>query len=436
MKKTPKSNNSRAIALQVLLKVWRDQRSLSEVFPELAAPLDSRDRALAQELSYGVCRWFGVLQQHLRPMLKKPLKAKDLDVELALMLGLYQLSALRIEAHAAVNESVNLVAKSGKSWAKGMTNAILRRCQREPLNLDGVTAEDLHSCWPQWLWAQLQSDWPEHWPEIAEASQHSADLCLRVNQRQISTDTYLKALQAAGLDALPRPGLPAALSLNQGRAVELLPGYEAGWFSVQDAAAQYAAELLQLQDGQTVLDACAAPGGKSAHILERAAVDLVCLEVSEKRLPRLQQNLDRLQLNAHIVCADAAADLPELPSFDRILLDAPCSATGIIRRHPDIRWLRQASDLPGLLQTQQRLLQKCWQRLKPGGLLLYATCSLLKQENEEQIAAFLAQQDDAEELPFDAAGWGQAARYGRQILPGQQGMDGFYYARLLKHRNA
>lgn len=426
-------DNSRTVALRVLLDVWRKKVALNDALSREAVVLDSRDRALCQQLVFGVCRWHGSLQQHLKPMLKKPLREKDLDIQLILMLGLYQLCGTRIEPHAAVNETVTLVGKTGKSWARGMVNAILRRCQREPLQLDSANLPQCQANWPAWLLKQLQQDWPQQWREIVSQTQQQADLMLRVNRRRCTPDELQQQWLEAGISTTRVEFLEQALVSPQSLPVEQLPGYDAGYFSVQDGAAQLAAELLRIEHNQVVLDACAAPGGKSSHLLESADIDLYCLEIAESKIPRLKQNLERLGLQAHIRCADASQSLDQLPRFDRILLDAPCSATGIIRRHPDILLLRKAEDWQQLQQTQQALLEQNWRRLKPGGILLYATCSILKAENEQQIALFLQRHDDAEELPLEPAEWGQAASVGRQILPGQQGLDGFYYARLIKH---
>jgi len=291
---------------------------------------------------------------------------------------------------------------------------------------------------PEWLLARLQADWPEAWQEIVAANNARAPMTLRVNLAQGDREAYLAVLQTEGIDAGPVAAVDTAVQLADAMPVDGLPGSAAGGVSVQDAAAQLAAGLLGAEPGQWILDARAAQGGKTAHILEGltaqgGTAELVALDSDARRMGRVAETLDRLALSADLRVADAAdlAAWSEGESFDRILLDAPCSGTGVIRRHPDIKLLRRESDIGTLVTTQARLLDRLWSVLKPGGRLVYATCSVLRAENTAQIEAFLARQADAQEQPL-AADWGRPQTAGRQILPGEADMDGFYYAVLEK----
>ncbi len=428
----------RRAALAALLQVVLHGRNLPDALePELAKIPDSRDRALAQALAYGVMRDYWRLDALLAELLAKPLRAKDSDVQLVLMLGLYQIMAMRIPDHAAVTETVKLLKKLNKPWAKGLVNGVLRHYLRHQDSLL-VQMQDkpaFTSGHPGWLVALFRRDWPDDWPAICEANNQPPPMTLRVNLQQISRPDYLKQLQAAGFSAQPAAHAQSALTLDKPVDVSELPGFDQGQVSVQDSAAQLAAPLLDPRPGERVLDACAAPGGKTAHLREHQPelAALVALDIEAGRLARVEQTLARLQLDATCLVGDAA--VPDSwwdgQPFDRILLDAPCSATGVIRRHPDIRLLRRQNDIAVLVERQQAILQALWRTLKPGGFLLYATCSILKQENTQQIEQFLARHDDARLLDIEA-NWGQAMPAGRQILPGDDNMDGFFYARLYK----
>ncbi len=427
--------DARWAALQVINTVVRRRVSLTEALePPLAKLRKGVDQALAQQLSYGVLRWYERLNAQAQALLSKPLKSKDQDLLHLILLGLYQLDHMRIPAHAAVAETVRLTRVLRKPWASGLVNALLRRHQREadePLDL----TEEQALAHPGWLIDRLQQAWPETWQAICEQNNAQAPMWLRVNGQRTTPEAYQAQLSQAGIASHLSPACPSGLRLQQPCAVEQLPGFDEGLCSVQDGAAQQAAALLDLAPGQRVLDACAAPGGKTGHILEHESrlEALHALDQDPKRLQRVQENLDRLQLQATLQCGDAAQPKTwwDGTPFDRILLDAPCSATGVIRRHPDIKLLRHADDIDALARQQQRMLEALWPLLKPGGMLLYATCSILPAENHEQVAAFLARQADAEESPIDAA-WGQPTQPGRQLLPGAEGMDGFFYARLRK----
>ncbi|MEJ2591676.1 MAG: 16S rRNA (cytosine(967)-C(5))-methyltransferase RsmB [Candidatus Thiodiazotropha sp.] len=414
-----------------------DGRSLSELVPRhLPATADLRDRALAQELSYGALRYQPRLQALLGRLLERPLKAKDHDVQALLLIGCYQLLYLRVADHAAVHETAGAARKLGKRWAVGLINGVLRRLQRErDVLMAGLESyESARYAMPRWLLRALQAQWPDTWQQRAAALNARPPMTLRVNRLQATREDYLATLADAGIAARPHAVAPWGIDLERPLEVELLPGFAAGRVSVQDGAAQLAAELLDPAPGQQVLDACAAPGGKSGHLLELApGIDLTAVDIDAARLARVTENLDRLGLHAELVAGDAAAPAGEWAErhYDRILLDAPCSATGVIRRHPDIKLLRREHDIEALAALQRRILDAVWPLLKPGGRMLYATCSLLAQENDAQAADFLARHADAQERPI-AADWGEACAVGRRIPPGESEMDGFYYALLEK----
>ncbi len=428
--------NSRRLAARVLLRVLRDGQSLTAALEQqLDNAANAKDRAFVQALCYGVCRQYHRLDFVLDRLLSKPLRGKDLDIRLLLLAGIYQLRHMRVKPHAAVSETV--AAAGGKSWAKSLVNGVLRRYQREHESLEGTAESDPAARFshPDWLIRLLRENWPERAEAIMAANNEPPPLVLRVNLRHGSREEYLALLQERGISAQAAAYCPTAVVLERAVTVDQLPAFAAGGVSVQDGAAQLAAQLLELQPGQTVLDLCAAPGGKTAAILEQQPQlgSLLAVDVDEGRLEKVTENLRRLQLRAEVLCADAAR--PETwakgRNFDRILLDAPCSALGVIRRHPDIKLLRRESDIDELVKVQADILDAAWSLLRPGGMLLYATCSVLKRENEQQMAAFLARRDDAEEQKIDAD-WGLQRVVGRQILTGESQMDGFYYAKIRK----
>lgn len=429
------AQNPRAVAVSVLTRVLQDGQSLSSLLPHSFHTLPPERRALAQELSYGTLRWAPRLQAILDMLLDKPLKSKDSDIYSLLLHGLYQLAYMDIPPHAAVSETVAVTGLLKKGWAKGLVNAVLRRFQREQTTLEQKIQTDpvAASAHPAWLLQLLQQAWPDKWQAIVQANNQRPPMVLRVNRNQTSRDDYLVELRAEGLSAAPSPHALEALTLEKAVNVEQLPGFARGRVSVQDSAAQLAAHLVAPRAGMRVLDACAAPGGKTGHLLEICQdIELIALDIEEKRLQRVEENLQRLGLSATLVAADAAhAEWWDGKPFDRILLDAPCSATGVIRRHPDIKLLRLPDDIPRLVALQAAILKNLWPMLAPGGMLVYATCSILPQENAGQLANFLANHDDAREQTI-TADWGHAAEVGRQILPGQDGMDGFFYACIEK----
>lgn len=427
----------RALAAQVLVRVHDAGRSLSDVLPVAQSECaDERDAALLQELVYGTVRWYYRLDAILGQLLRKPFKPRDADLHCLLLVGLYQLDQLAVPERVAVHETVQAVRTLRKDWASGLANAVLRGFQRRREELENAVASDEVAGFshPRWLIEQLRSDWPDQYRQILLANNMRPPLSLRVNRRRITRAEYLDLLQSLAIEAMPIPGTDQGIRLATPMAVARLPGFFAGDVSVQDGAAQLAAELLDVRPGMRVLDACAAPGGKTAHLLEREPeIALTALDIDAQRLARVQENLDRLGLDAGLMVADAGqpGQWWDGQRFDRILLDAPCTGTGVIRRHPDIKLLRREADIAALAQRQAELLKAMWPLLSPGGMLLYSTCSVLKTENSNQVADFLGHQADAIERPV-LAGHVKVAGVGSQILPGENGMDGFYYACLHK----
>ena len=428
--------NVRALAARVLGQVLGERRSLATALPPALERAERTDRGLLQELCHGVCRWHPQLQALLQSLLARPLDPHEPALRALLLVGLYQLWHLRIPEHAAVAETVTAARQLKKSWAAGLTNAVLRAALRRRQELTIALEKEPEACTahPRWLLQRLQQDWPDDWPAIVAANNARPPFTLRVNARHFDRNACQQRLQKLGYDAEPSAAVATALTLNAAVEPATLPGFAEGWISVQDAAAQLAARLLDIQPGLRVLDACAAPGGKTGHLLEcEPHLELTALDQDAARLERVAENLDRLQFQAHLIAGDARqpADWWDGAPYDRILLDAPCSATGVIRRHPDIKLLRRDSDIATLADQQQMLLASLWPLLRPEGQLLYATCSVLRQENEQVVNRFLANQSDAEEHPITTP-WGRSLSHGRQILPGEAGMDGFYYAMLVK----
>ncbi|MDH1619982.1 16S rRNA (cytosine(967)-C(5))-methyltransferase RsmB [Pseudomonas chengduensis] len=429
--------NPRLAAARALTAVLSGKASLGSSLPPQLDKVEHHDRALAQDLAFGAARWQPRLQLLAEKLLEKPFKAADKDVEALLLIGLYQLLHSRIPEHAAIGETVGCAGALKKPWAKGLLNAVLRRAQREHEAIFAELDRDpvLHSAHPRWLQKALKAHWPQHWQAICAANNAHPPLILRVNRRHGSRDAYLNELREAGIEAEPCTHSRDGVRLLQPCDVTTLPGFKEGRVSVQDEAAQLAADLLELAPGQRVLDACAAPGGKTCHLLEvePGLSEVVAVDLEAKRLARVRENLERLHLEATLIAADGrdtGAWWDGRP-FQRILLDAPCSATGVIRRHPDIKLTRKPEDIPALAQLQGELLDALWPTLAPGGILLYATCSVLPTENSETIAAFLARTPDAQEVAITGE-FGLQPAHGRQLLPQLDGHDGFYYAKLIK----
>jgi 16S rRNA (cytosine967-C5)-methyltransferase len=397
--------------------------------------LTTQNRSLLKALAYGVVREHTLLTALTGKLLDKPLD-KAPEVQALLLCGLQQLRSMRMPAHAAVAETVNAVALLEAHWARGMVNAVLRRYQRERRELEDALPTDpvIRQSHPAWMVDSIRRDWPRVWKKLLLENNEQAPLTLRVNRRRMAAAEYLvRELPGAGLTGHALAVAPDALVLDEAVPVDELPGFSDGVVSVQDAAAQLVVELLDLKPGLRVLDACAAPGGKTAHMLERFDCEVLALDVDAARLKRVEDNLARLKLTATVRASDAREPKAwwDGKPFDRILIDAPCSGTGVIRRHPDIKWLRRPGDIPRLAQTQRELLHGLWPTLAPGGTLVYAVCSVLSQEGEAVVQQLLDNNPGARVLPINAS-WGEAQTHGRRLPPGGD-FDGFYFAKLTKN---
>ncbi|GAC17102.1 16S rRNA (cytosine(967)-C(5))-methyltransferase RsmB [Paraglaciecola arctica] len=426
--------NLRADAAKVLHQILEEGQSARECLPAAQLPHKEQDKAWLQEMVYGVLRNLPILQFWLRQLLDKPLKNRFKIVEQLIMLGFYQLAFSRVSQHAAVSETVAACQPLNTLAMKGLVNAILRTFIREEMSLQEAPNKQIASGLPKWLYKKLEAEYQDGFIDLITNMQLKAPIWLRVNTQKISHGDFVEALESASIEFTLTADHSEAIILSKGYDVTNLPGFDKGWFAVQDGAAQLAAHYLAPAAGESILDCCAAPGGKTCHLIEYQPkiTKVVALEISEKRASRIEENLVRLGHNAEIVIGDAST--PEKwwdgQLFDRVLLDAPCSATGIIRRHPDIKWLRKAKDIDVLVNLQKQILDAIWPLVKPGGTLLYATCSILPEENHLQISDFLSRTTNA--LLDNTFYNDNDDKPGKQILPGDQQMDGFYYARLLK----
>lgn len=422
---------SRACAARIVARVMGGE-SLDRAFDALVKNLPERDRPLCRELAYGTLRFYPRLEELLSQLVTRPFRNKDSDVKALALIGLYQLGMLRVPEHAAVSATVDAATVLRKRQTSGLLNAVLRRYLREKDALEASLSCAAEQSHPAWFVEALHTHWPQHATKILEAGNQHPPMTLRINASQTDRDTYAALLADAGMAARAGALSSAALTLENPVDVARLPGFADGLCSVQDEGAQLAAMLLQPKAGERVLDACAAPGGKTGHLLEIAPdCALTAMDVSADRLARVQDNLERLGAGAELLHGDAA-QLGDKHVFDAILLDVPCSATGVIRRHPDIKLLRRPEDPAAFAEQQRSLLRGLWPRLTPGGRLLYVSCSLLPAENSEVIANFLENTDDAveEQLTVDGAA---ACKHGIQLIPNALGSDGLYYALLKKH---
>ncbi|MEX6233547.1 16S rRNA (cytosine(967)-C(5))-methyltransferase RsmB [Providencia hangzhouensis] len=420
--------NLRSIAATAIFQVLDNGQSLSTVLPDLQRNINDKDKALLQEICFGVLRYLPKLEWFISQLMEKPLTGKQRTLHYLIMVGIYQLLYTRIPPHAALAETVDGAVALKKPQLKGLINGVLRSFQRQQVQLEeriaNNTSQYLH---PSWLLKRLQTAYPEDWQSIIEANNQRPPMWLRVNSQHHTAAQYLNLLEQSEITAHLHPSHPNAIRLDEPTAVSRLPGFEDGWSTVQDVSAQGCAELLEPQNGESILDLCAAPGGKTTHILELSPrANVIAVDIDEYRLKRVKENLIRLKQHAVVIQGDGTQ--PEKwakdQQFDRILLDAPCSATGVIRRHPDIKWLRRDSDINELAQLQAQILEAIWPYLKPGGTLLYATCSIMPEENGKQIQNFLSKHNDAS--------LNDGTDAGLQVLPSTNGGDGFFYARLVK----
>src|SRR5690606_12198705 len=422
----------RAIAANVLLAVEQGQ-SLSQCLPPALNQLPPEQRPQLQAICYGTCRWFHRLDGELNQRLKKPLRKPDRVIHHLMLVALFQLRFSEQATYAVLNETVEACRELDKPHLTGLANGVLRAAERE--GAPEPKDDSSRFSHPVWMVEKLRHNWPDDWQAILNANNTQAPMTLRVNALRFSREEYLKLLAEAGIGARPTRFAPFGIQLDQPVPVDCLPWFDDGAASVQDEAAQLCTTLLDLQPGQRVLDACAAPGGKTCAILESCAglSEVVAIDESEERLPRVQENLDRLDLAATLIRADAASTEQwwDGRAFDRILLDVPCSETGVIRLHQDIKLLRRKSDIVPLAGIQLGLLQAMWDILKPGGRLVYATCSVFPQENHRIIQRFLKQQEQAQLIQTEAV-WGRDMTTRRQLLPDTDSHDGFFYAVLVQ----
>lgn len=432
MAKPKQKFSARASASQIISEVLQEHRSLNAVLSPALLQLPETERSLCQHLCYGVLRWQPQLGAISRQLLHKPLKNKDGDISALILCGLFQLRNMRIPAHAALSETVNACSILGKQWASGLVNATLRNYQRKEESLQLMVNERPASRFahPAWLIEQVKEDWPAQWQNILAANNEQPPMMLRTNQQRLQRDDYLQQLKLAEIAAKKLDDCPDGVLLDHPCDVYLLPGFSDGDVSIQDGAAQQVGSIMEIRPKLRILDACAAPGGKSCHILEQQPDNhLVALDIEPRRLEQIDDNLKRLGLNAELIATDAC-DIDNWwdgQLFDRILIDAPCSGTGVIRRHPDIKILRRPDDISNLVNQQYRLLDTLWPLLTSDGLLIYTTCSIVKQENEQQIVNFLSRHKDAREKPALIPP-ATRQRLGYQRLPGDDMKDGFYYA--------
>ncbi|MGB0662657.1 MAG: 16S rRNA (cytosine(967)-C(5))-methyltransferase RsmB [Pontibacterium sp.] len=428
--------NIRALAAEVVGDILNHHGSLKACLPEALDRCPANERPLLTQLCYGVMRDYHTLNVIAAQLFNRPIKPRDYDIRALVLIGLYQLRELRIPEHAILNETVEATYQLDKEWARKLVNAVLRRYTRERDSLDACIEKSEPATYkhPDWMIQKLKGNWPDHWQSILEGNNHQGPLTLRINTALVSRETYLAQLAEAGLEAESTEHSPQGIRLAQSTLIPELPGYNEGWFSVQDEAAQLAGQLLPVPANGRVLDACAAPGGKLTHLLElHPTAEVTAIELEPRRMAKVEENLERLGLNAGLIVGDASSnDWWDQKPFDSILVDAPCSAVGVIRRNPDIKYLRKNEDIGQLANTQLAVLNNLWGMLAPGGTLVYATCSVFTQENERLIARFLKQDNiDAEHQSIDAA-WGLERDYGRQLFPQTQSHDGFYYAVLKK----
>lgn len=423
------SQNIRAICAQVIFNVLEEGQSLSATLTTLNHKIADKDKALVQEICFGVMRVLPELNFYIHTLMSKVLTGKNRILHDLLLVGIYQILYTRIPAHAAVGETVNAVNTLKKTQLKGVVNGVLREFLRQQTSLQQQFTQDskqqnqqtLH---PSWLLTRLKQAYPEQWQAIVHANNQKPPMWLRVNLNQYSVSDYQQLLAEQQIESDSFPELPSALRLLSPVNVNKLPYFDEGAVTVQDLSAQYAAYLLAPQNGELILDMCAAPGGKTTHILEVAPkAQVLAVDIEPSRVKRIHENLTRLNLHAEVKVGDGLT--PERwckgQQFDRILLDAPCSATGVIRRHPDIKWLRRNSDIAQLTELQHAILTNIWPYLKTGGTLVYATCSILPDENKLQIERFL-QENTTAKLRSEL----------KQFLPTENGGDGFFYAVLTK----
>lgn len=431
-------NNTRAIATTLLYPVLEEGQSFHASQYSLLY-LSKPDRAFVLTLCFGVLRWHPQLTTYGTALLKKPFSKKDTDLWILLLIGIYQLHQLDTSAHAAIYETVAATEALKKPWARAVINAALRRFSEEKEALVSKFSKDqvCQTAHPLWLLRKLKASWPQAWENIAHGDQVHPPMHLRVHTKKISVEDYIRRLATHGITATVAPFTPDAVTLSVPMDIAQLPGFSDGLVSVQDIAAQWALDCMEIHGAETILDACAAPGGKTAHILERhPQTHVTAWEKDPARCHRLQNTLARIGVQATVALGDAIllAKNTSKNTFDRILLDAPCSGTGVIRRHPEIKYRLNDAVIADLCQQQSKLLDALWPLLKPNGRLIYTTCSVLPEENDAQLAKFIAKTSDSRDVRIQAP-WGIEQLIGRQVLPGMHAADGFFYGILEKIHN-
>lgn len=444
-----KTKDVRTVVVELFTKMLNQSGSLSNLLPVAEKEVAAADRSLLKALSFGLARHGFELQALVDPLLQKPMKKKDLDVYLLLQLGVLQIEHMNVPSHAAVDATVSATKALRKPWAKGLVNAVLRNFIRRRDELVADLSSAQRVAFPPWMYEEIKKDWNDHADQVFIQSNLQAPMVLRVNTLQTSVAEYKQLLGELDMPCSEHPLARDAIVLGSPMPVDRLPGFDTGAVSVQDAAAQLAIQLIVDAVAGTnagannetplrILDACAAPGGKTAHLLESFPRSTVtAMDISESRLQRVSQNLDRLSLRERVqVVINDAARVEQWwdgEEFDVVMLDAPCSGTGVIRRHPDIKQLRRDTDTVELVATQTQLLKKLWETVKPGGFLMYATCSIFNKENVLVVQAFFENRSDCVNVPLDIPG-SIAQSIGNQLLPGIAGTDGFYYSLLQRSR--
>ena len=433
--------SARSLAAHAVARLLREGVTLDAALKDALVGADAKLFSSVRSLGYGAVRGYFRHEAILGKLLSTPVRSLDFLVRALLSVALYELEDERTPEYAVVDAAVQTAKATDAVRASGLINAVLRRYLRERKTVDAEIASrpaTRHAA-PIWLADRFRADWPVRWTQLLAASDSHAPMWLRVNSRLKTTAEYLGQLQQAGIGARAEERVPYAIMLDSPCDVHELPGFSEGVVSVQDLGAQCVAFLMDLAPGLRVLDACAAPGGKTALIAERepSLKKLVAVDIDPHRLSRVRENLSRGNLSAEVLTGDATAPAKwwDGELFDRILLDAPCSGLGVIRRHPDIRLRKSPSDIDKLPALQGRLLKAAWDLLAPGGRLVYVTCTVTRSENRDVIAAFLSGRPGASNVPQAWEGWpgfGEADEFGRQILPGEAGADGFYYAALTK----
>ena len=413
--------------------------SLNTLIPQNEKKLHKNDQPMLRQILYGTLRHYFSLDFICKKLLRKSFKKSDNNLKILIIIGIYLLEFSRIPSHAAVKNTVDTLKLIKKDWAKGVINAVLRGFIRQREGLKNSIKGDMVSLYehPEWFISLCRDNWKDQWREILLANNTQSPLTLRINTQKTKRKDYIELLEKSKISAHATEFSSDGITLDKACAVDILPGFLEGYVSVQDEAAQLSAELMACRPGERILDACSAPGGKMCHLLEKTQdINIHAIDIDDKRLTKIEQNLKRLNQKATLICANALDTDKwwDKKFYDRILLDAPCSATGVIRRHPDIKHLRRNSDVEKLAEIQQSLLSKMWSLLKPGGRLVYATCSVLAIENCEQIKRFLVKHSNASIMQIDEKFDPFKTEYGIQLLPTINKYDGFFYSVLKKNK--